>query len=111
MNQTLEQVMADPLYNLALELPDATTLKERIMTDPILQGYYRPDIYQEYWNVMVPEDDVQKALAEAMKGLCSAAVWRAARSLGINWKNHTDDTLLAERVGLVLFSRMAPPQK
>ena len=107
MKETFEEIMADPLYNLDLQLPDSKILIDRILSHPVLQGYYRPDVYREYWNVRVPEAEVKKAFTEVLKGLHPVTTWRTARDQHINWKNcGENNTKLLHEVALVLFTKI-----
>lgn len=109
---TLEDVLSNPLYNLSLPLPSSKTLIDRILSNPILQGHYRPDIYEDYWDSRPPEGEVRKALDVVAEGLHHTTAWRTARDHGICWRNYKKDRLrMLQDLALTLFANLGPPKK
>lgn len=102
-----EEAQKDPLYNIELPLPDGRYLRERILNDEILQGYYRPDIYRKYVKYRPPMSDVDAAFKKCTEGLNPSTIWRTAKEEGIYWNNQHDPVTL-RYLALHLFANLGP---
>lgn len=104
----VEEAMKDPLLNPFIPLPSCETLKQRLLADPILQGYFRPDIRKEYWHNRPSDEEVNRALRQAMDGLVSASIWRLARDEHIWWNGRANDWILLRDIAMHLFTSWEP---
>ena len=98
--------MKNPLFNISLPLPSCDVLVQRIMDNEVLQGYYRPDIWKDYWYKRPSKKEVNKSLKLCIDGLPRDTIWRTAREYGVFWNNHSSDDVLLRDVALTLYSQL-----
>ena len=103
--ETLEDVLSDPVYNFSLKLPSSQIMVDRILSNEVLKGHFRPDLKTDSWYNRPSPQDVDKAFESVIEGLHRDTVWRTARDYGVYWNHKTNKEVLRD-LSLVLYAQL-----
>lgn len=101
----LERVTKDPLLNLNLVHPDSPTFKERLLAEPLLRSYYRPDLYRGL-DHHITKKEVEAAITRCRQDLAGCVLWRTAYNEGVCGGRKSDEGEIGFLLCAVLFSRV-----
>lgn len=103
--EAVAQVLKDPLFNPDLTYPESPCFTSRLLENPILQGYYRPDLFKAYRYKRPSTGEVAQAVQECKAGLSPDVLWRTAYGEGVFYRFKEAD-VLADHLCIALFSRL-----
>lgn len=102
--EAILDTLKDPYLNMRLVHPDTPLLRHRILSNTVLRGYYRPDLYRKNWTCVPNKEEVDAVFNDILKDLHEDVVWRTCYLSGVYYRHKSKDILL-DHLCIALFSR------